>query len=199
MRGAHQTATLRAMNDRDSSLKVWPLVRSEPGENLILFRARYDHMENPRTSRVFKRLVLETRSWVNIVAYTKDRRLIVVHQYRFGAGAITTEIPGGVMDPGEEHGQTARRELREETGYSSSRWTYLGYVQPNPAFHDNLCHHWLAEECELTDELELDEGEDIRVETYSDEQVRGAILAGGIRHSLVLTALAHVMDLRTQK
>ena len=164
----------------------------------MLFRVRYDHMQNPRTERVFKRLILETRSWVNVVAYTSDRKLVVVRQYRFGAGRLTTEIPGGVIDPGEEHGEAARRELREETGYTSKRWTYLGFVQPNPAFHDNFCHHWLAEDCELTDELDLDEGEDIRVRVMTEDQVRKGITDGQIRHSLVITALSHVMDLRTQ-
>ena len=186
------------MSDTESEPKVWPLVKKEAGENLMLFKVRYDYMQNPRTDKVFKRLILETRSWVNIVAYTPDRDLIVVRQFRFGAGELTTEIPGGVMDPGEEHGDTARRELREETGYTSTNWTYLGCVQPNPAFHDNLCHHWLAEDCELTDELDLDEGEDIRVRVLSEDQIRAGIKGGDIRHSLVITALSHVIDLRTQ-
>ena len=185
------------MTDRDDAPPAWPLIKSEPGADLMLFKVRYDHMENPRNQRVFKRLVLETHNWVNIVAFTKDRQLIVVRQFRFGAGDITTEIPGGVMDPGEEHGDTARRELREETGYTSPSWTYLGHVQPNPAFHDNVCHHWLAEDCELTDELELDAGEDVRVDTLPLDQVRADIASGAIRHSLVITALSRVMDLRT--
>jgi ADP-ribose pyrophosphatase len=186
------------MNTTDTDPKPWPLLHSERGEDLLLFKVRYDHMRNPRTDRIFKRLVLETRSWVNIVAYTPDRRLIVVRQYRFGAGEMTSEIPGGVIDEGEEHAASARRELREETGYSSKQWTYLGCVQPNPAFHDNFCHHWLAEQCELTEHLELDDGEDIAVKTLCEEQVRAAIASGEIRHSLVLTALSHVLDLRTR-
>jgi ADP-ribose pyrophosphatase len=186
------------MQNSERDPKPWPVVESEPGEDLLLFKVRYDHMQNPRTERIFKRLVLETRSWVNIVAYTSDRQLVVVRQFRFGAAQLTTEIPGGVIDEGEEHGTSARRELREETGYTSNRWTYLGCVQPNPAFHDNFCHHWLAEDCERTEELDLDAGEDIVVKTLSEEQVRAAITNGDIRHSLVLTALSHVLDLRTQ-
>ena len=185
------------MHDGDSAPAPWPLVDSEPGDDLVLFRVRYDDCRNPRNDRVLRRLVLETRSWVNVVAFTKDRRLIVVRQYRFGAGEVTTEIPGGVMDPGEESGDTARRELREETGYTSSKWTYLGNVLPNPAFLDNVCHHWLAEDCELTDELELDEGEDIVVDTLPEDGVRDAVRDGTLRHSLVLAALARVLDLRT--
>ena len=183
--------------EADDLPEPWRLVSSRSGPDLILFRARWDKMTNPRTGRDFDRLVLETREWVNIVAFTPERQLVLVRQFRFGSGEVSTEIPGGVVDPGELHAATARRELREETGFTSDTWTYLGAVQPNPAFHDNLCHHWLAEDCRrVHDQLELDEGEDIRVVLLDEEAVAREVRAGRIAHSLVLSALSCVMDLR---
>jgi 8-oxo-dGTP pyrophosphatase MutT (NUDIX family) len=173
----------------------WPRRAHEHGEHMLLFRPRYDQMENPRTGEVLRRLVLETPDWVNVVALTRVRRLVVVRQYRFGTSQLTLEIPGGVIDRGETHADAAARELREETGFTSSRWTYLGAVEPNPAFQTNLCHHWLAEECERTHELELDGGEDIALGTLSLDEARAMIQSGAIRHALVITALARVLDL----
>ena len=141
--------------------------------------------------------MLEAKSWVNVVAVDECGRFVMVEQYRFGTERVTTEVPGGVIDPGEEPLDTAKRELREETGYTSERWTYLGAVEPNPAFQDNLCHHFLAEGVRCTHPQELDAGEDIRVVLLTPEEVRTAIAEGEINHALVLTALAHVMDLRT--
>ena len=177
--------------------EAWPRVASEPGPDLIVCRARFDTLTNPRTGKDLRRTVLETPDWVNVVALTPERRLVVVRQYRFGSGTITTEIPGGMVDPGETSGQAARRELREEAGYTSERWTYLGCVEPNPAFHDNLCHHWMAEDVVQTHGQDQDEGEDIRIDTLALEDARRQIASGEIRHALVITALSKVMELST--
>jgi 8-oxo-dGTP pyrophosphatase MutT (NUDIX family) len=186
------------------SLKPWPKLSTRRGESMVLFRPRWDTLKNPRTDEVMERLVLETPDWVNIVAFTAERpgentgerKLVCVRQFRFGTGEITLEIPGGALDPREPHEEAARRELREETGYTSERWTYLGFVEPNPAFQTNRCHHWLAEGARRTHDLDLDSGEDIQVAELALDEVRASIARGEIRHSLVLTALARVLDLR---
>lgn len=180
------------MDDKSKRPEMWRRVRSETGPDLKLFRVRYDWMENPRNQKTLKRTVLESVDWVNIVAVTPQNRIIVVRQYRFGTGRITTEIPGGMVDSGETSEQAAARELQEETGYTSSDWQYLGAVEPNPAFQDNLCHHWLALDVEKTEKTDFDDGEDIVVAALSIEEIRSEIKAGYLRHSLALTALSHV-------
>lgn len=174
----------------------WPKLKSEYGPDLLICRTRFDTVVNPRNSRELRRTVLEAPEWVNVVALTLERRLVVVRQFRFGTGAITTEIPGGIVDPGEAHADAARRELREEAGYTATRWSYLGAVEPNPAFLDNLCHHWLAEDAEPTHGQELDQGKDIAIDTLTLDEAREAVTRGEIRHALVITALARVIDLR---
>ncbi len=179
--------------------RPWKRLASEPGPDLLIARARFDVLENPRTGKKLRRLVLDTPDWVNVVALTPERELVVVRQYRFGSETVTIEIPGGVVNSGEAPEAAARRELREETGYTAERWTALGTVEPNPAFHDNLCHHWLAEGARRTHGLELDPGEDIAVATLDLEAVRELVLRGEIRHSLVISALSRCLDLRERR
>ncbi len=190
-------------HDRPSSaersedpLPAWPRIATRRGPDLLICRVRFDELRNPRNQRVLTRTVLETPDWVNVVALTPANELVCVRQYRFGSGDVTLEIPGGVVDPGEEHRAAAERELLEETGYRARRWRYLGAVQPNPAFHTNRCHHWLAEGCERSAAQALDAGEDIEVVVLGLDAVRAAIATGAMQHALVQTALARVLDLR---
>jgi len=144
-----------------------------------------------------ERVVVDAPDWVNVVALTPDREVIVVKQHRFGVSAPTIEIPGGMIDPGEEPLQAATRELREETGYVAERWTSMGHVAPNPAFLNNRCHHFLAEGCAISGEQLQDPGEDIHVGLMSLDQMRAAILDGTVDHSLVLSAMLRILDLRS--
>jgi len=184
-------------NTAQDSPRHWPRRSSRPGPDLRLFKVRFDLLTNPRTGLDLERLVLETPDWVNVVALTADSRLVCVRQYRFGTESVTLEIPGGMVDPGEGHREAAERELREETGYRAARWQYLGAVEANPAIHSNRLHHWLALGAERVGHQELDEGEDIQVLELTLDEARRAVHDGRIAHSLVVCALARVLDLRS--
>ncbi|MEM1448368.1 MAG: NUDIX hydrolase [Planctomycetota bacterium] len=177
--------------------RPWPRHGARPGADYRIFKTRFDELENPRTGQRMERVVVETPDWVNIVALTPEREIVVVRQHRFGTNAPTIEIPGGMIDPGEAPLDAAVRELREETGYEAESWTPLGHVAPNPAFLDNTCFHFLAEGCRPTSEQDQDPGEDIVVDTMTQAQIIEGIAGGAIDHALVLTAMLRVLDLRT--
>jgi ADP-ribose pyrophosphatase len=174
---------------------AWKHLRSENGPHLRIFQVRYDWMENPRNAEILQTVILECRDWVNIVALTPENRLIMVEQYRFGAGKVTLEVPAGVMEPDETPKQAAQRELQEETGYTTNDWTYLGWVDPNPAFMNNRCHHWVARNVVKTHQTALDAGEAILVRDVSLADVQQAIRNGTCRSSLGLIALSQIFDI----
>lgn len=179
---------------RDEKL-VWEKVATEGGPELPLFRVRIDTMRHPTSGYTHRCLVLEAPDWVNIVAVTAAGEVVMVEQYRFGSGEVGLEPPAGIVEPDEPSLTAAKRELLEETGYGGGRWCYLGAVQPNPAFHDNLCHHWLAEGVERQRPPAPDPTEALRVRLMTPEELREAFAAARIRHTLALSALSRVFPL----
>ena len=162
---------------------------------LMLFEKRIDTLRNPRNGQTFDRLVLESVDWVNVVALDSAGRSLMIRQFRFGVGYNTLETPGGMVDPGEDSKTAAARELLEETGYSSNEWHYLGAVEPNPAFHNHLCHHWLAKDVVPATQQDLGDGEAIALEFMTQNEVREAVESGELKHALALSALARVFPI----
>jgi len=123
------------------------------------------------------------------VAVTPDDRVVLVWQYRFGSGALSLEIPGGVIDPGESPDHAARRELREETGYEAERFDLLLTVDPNPAIQSNRCFTFLARGARRTAPTEFDGQEELETALVSAERIPDLLDGGQITHSLVQGAL----------
>jgi 8-oxo-dGTP pyrophosphatase MutT (NUDIX family) len=133
--------------------------------------------------------VIEAPDWVNVLALTPEHELVLVRQFRFGIDNLSLEIPGGMIEPGEDPLAAGLRELREETGYAGARVRSLGSVHPNPAMQNNRCHFVCVEEARRTDGTDWDEDEEIEILTQPVEEVYALARSGGITHALVLDAL----------
>jgi ADP-ribose pyrophosphatase len=186
---------MKPMNTKPEN--SWKVIHSEKGPDLGLFKTRFDQLRNPRNAHTVKAVILESADWVNIVAITPAKRILTVKQFRFGVAQTTIEIPAGIMDEGESPQQAAMRELKEETGYVSDNWKYLGWFQANPAFMNNICHSWLAQDVIKKFPLQLDEGEEITIAELSFDEIRKEIEQGHMRNSLSLVALSQVFDIRS--
>ena len=182
-------------SDDTKALGRWELIDRVPLGDFKVFRVRKDVSRSPRTGLPHDFYVLDGASWVNVIARTAANEIVLVRQFRHGTGAETLEIPGGCIEESDPSPlAAAQRELREETGFASERWTHLGVVDPNPAIQSNACHTFLAEDAVRVGEVTPDGGEDIRVEIHPFAAVPGLLESGEIRHALVVAAL-HWYDL----
>lgn len=76
--------------------------------------------------------------------YGDDPQLLLIRQYRYAAEDFVYEIPAGRIDPGETAEETARRELKEETGCSAERIEHLYSFYTTPGFTDERIHAYMA-------------------------------------------------------
>lgn len=169
-------------------LEPWKLLETSPVLSTRIFSVHRDTVLSPRRTAPGPVTRIAAPDWVNLVALTPDERIVLVRQWRHGIRDFTLEIPGGMVDPGEEPAQAAARELREETGYAGTDPSFLGIVHPNPAFLDNSCHTFLIEDCRRVGEQQQDPGEDIQVEFLPLADIPRQVAAGRITNSLVVCA-----------
>ncbi len=118
---------------------------------------------------------------------------------------MCAELPGGIIDPTDKTPLAGvQREVREETGYTASRWHALSSARPNPATHTNTLHAFVAYDAVLSAPPDLDTGEEITVEfvsvpallamidngTFCQAQQIGSVFLA-LRHTGLLSVHAH--------
>jgi len=181
-------------------IRPWPTISSQFLADCGVFRVRRDRKQSPRTGQMHDFHVLECPNWVNVVALNPEQQVILVEQYRHGTGTVELEIPGGVMDPGDNSPvATATRELREETGYEGENARVISAIAPNPAIMDNTCYTVLIENCRLQHIVQLDHAEDVLTRLVPAAELPALVAAGKIRHSLILAALYRYELLRRRQ
>ena len=171
-------------------IRKWEKRGSRPLSDHRIFQLREDTVVNPRTGNEHKMVVLECPDWVNIIALTPEREVVMVEQYRQGSETVELEIPGGMMDPHETNPvATALRELQEETGYTGDNARLIGECFANPAIMNNRVHTILVENCRLTHEVQLDDGEDLATHLVPADDLPQLVKEQKIQHSTIVAAL----------
>lgn len=169
----------------------WKVLKSQEVYRTGFFKLRVEECELPDRRVMPRYYVMDFPDWVNVVPVTEDGQLVLVEQYRHGAGEVFLEIPGGSSHgPTEDPMLAGQRELLEETGYQSGRWIYCGFHYPNPAMQSNKMHTYLALNCVKVAEPSLDPYEDLHVKLLPLGEGVDLLKRGEFKHSLIANSLA---------
>lgn len=167
----------------------WKKLAARPLLKTRIFDVESVDFQHPARPAPRDFFLINAPDWVNVLALTPEHHLVLVRQFRFGTNELSLEIPGGVMDPGEEAAATGARELQEETGFVGAHPQVLGTVHPNPAMQTNRCHLLLVENATRTAALKWDRDEEFEILTLPVEDVYARAYRGEITHAMVLDAL----------
>lgn len=150
---------------------------------------RYRHPSNGKEGEFY---YLNSRDWAVVVGRTVDGKLVMVRQFRWGSDELSWELPGGIVDEGEDPVAAGLRELQEETGYIAESGRLLGHCQPNPAILNNRCHVIFADNCRLSGEgTDWDEHEEMEVRVIPEAEVMQWAKECQIGHALALVGLLY--------
>ncbi len=177
------------MNSDSPQLSRWEKGASRLLASTRVFDVQGVSYRHPVRATEREFVVIDAPDWVNVIALTPDHQLVLVNQFRFGIDGFSWEIPGGVIERGEDPVAAGLRELQEETGFVGKTARMLGSVNPNPAIMNNRCHLVLVGGAVSSAALEWDADEEIAVRTLPVDEVYAWAQSGRITHSLVLNGL----------
>ena len=172
----------------------WKILKSEYLFNDLWFKVRRDRCESPGGKIIDPYYVYEFTDWVTAVALTSDKKVVMVRQYRHGAGEVSLELPGGCVDKEDKSTEVSiRRELQEETGYTFDKVEYLGKTSANPSTNNNWMHMFLATGGKKTNEQSLDHNEEIHVELYSLDELEKLVNEHKIIQAMHVTCIYYAL------
>ncbi|MFO7170252.1 MAG: NUDIX hydrolase [Chloroflexota bacterium] len=133
---------------------------------------------------------------VGVLPFLDDGRVVMVRQYRYVQGENQRwEMPTGGVHPGESLEEAARRELREEIGYTAGRLEWVSTFYTSKSVCDETAHIYLG--YDLTPARDMpDDTEFLEIAALPFDEVLDMVLRSEIRDSMTVIAVLHAARLR---
>lgn len=163
-------------------------ISSESVFDGVLLKVRRDTVRLP-DGKTSTREYIHHPGAVVILPFLPNGKLLFERQFRYPLRQVFLELPAGKIDPGEALAETARRELREETGYQAASWEHLGVMHPCIGYSDERIEIFAARELQQVGAQQLDHNEFLEIVELSPEVARQAVFEGRITDAKTITAL----------
>jgi ADP-ribose pyrophosphatase len=178
-------------------IKKWRVLKSDVVLENRWAKVRRDTCLLPNGLRIDDYYYWEGGDFAQIFALTRDSRVVLVRQYKHGVKNIVLELPAGLVSADDKSPLvTARRELREETGFEAERWHSLGGLNVSSAKATTRAFPFIALDARRTTGMKLDQTEEIEVSLYPLRRLINAMAKGKIRDAnsiaTSLLALSHL-------
>ena len=172
----------------------WERLRTERLLETPYFALRSDRLRLPGGAVKDPYYVVERPDAAIIFPLTTRGEVVLVRQYRPPLERMELGLPAGLVERDEKPEAAARRELREETGYSGGEWEPLGSLASSPSLKDNWAYLFLARGVEETDPPDPDEHELVETMKAPVEGLPGLIRSGEIVSSSGVAAIMLALE-----
>ena len=162
-------------------MERWKTEQTETLLDTPWVKVRRDRVVLPNGVKMDDFYAITIREASAIVALDEGGNLILKREYRYCYDRELLENPAGAFNDGETDPLVvAKRELLEETGYSSDHWEYLGPTVESSAKMTNTMHIFLARDCRKVAGQRLDETEELTVELVPMEKAVEMVMTNEI-------------------
>ncbi len=154
-----------------------------------LFRLRCERFRSRTSGKTHDFFIVHLADGVHVIALTPEQEVVLVRQFRAGAGRDSLETPGGLLEPGEDPCVAGARELLEETGYAGDPPERLGTLWPNPALLTMAITTIVIRNARRVAEPDPDPNEELAIELAPVREIRAMIRDGRIDHAVCVAGL----------
>ncbi len=134
------------------------------------------------------REIIEHGGGATIIGITDEGKMLMVRQFRKPANRVMFEAPAGKIDPGEDPLVTAKRELKEETGYTAANIEYVTEFYPSVGYDEEVLYLYLA--TGLTPgETDFDDNEALDIEEWDVRELYDMVMRAEIKDAKTIIAI----------
>ena len=165
----------------------------------IIINVRQDTVQ--ADGKVCLREVVEHPGGVVVIAMTDDNKIILIKQWRHPIGQELIELPAGKIEKGErgeDPFESAKRELREETGYSALHWEDMGYIFTTPGFCDEKLYFYRATGL-ILGQTDFDEGEVIHTFMVDFDEAVEMVKTGKIQDAKTIAGIFFALKVSNEQ
>ncbi|MEM6297926.1 MAG: NUDIX hydrolase [Bacteroidota bacterium] len=169
----------------------WKTLSSEEKYDNPWINVREDQVINPAGGRGIYGVVSFKNKAIGIIPVDSERNTYLVGQYRYALEAYSWEIPMGGGPNNLDILESAKRELKEETGFTATRWQQILHLHTSNSVTDEESFVFLAQDL-TAGEAAFEDTEDIRIWKLSLEEAIKLVLEGKITDAISVAGLLAV-------
>lgn len=154
-----------------------------------LFRLRRERFRSRKSGKLHDYYVAHLADGVQAITVTPAMELVMVRQFRAGSRHDSLEMPGGLVEPGEDPCVAGMRELFEETGYAGDPPETLGVIWSNPAILSMSTTTIITRNARRVANPSPEKSEELLLELVPVADIPALIKSGRIEHAACIAGL----------